>query len=180
MLTATPTPKWELLEYGNPIRCVLVVNWLTSLLNPNNDPIVQSVDINTKSTSYAGAAGASAKDQPKVNSNFRTLVVDPVFDGVNISIPYKVVEKVSTSFEHTPYGYFIRKRMVFPVVEYYARNNCVGIKRLHDDPTVTATKLMLLVYKLLLSVFRVNAAITKLQLLKRLRLLEDFLLSEKG
>ncbi|GKE31984.1 hypothetical protein Tco_1451306, partial [Tanacetum coccineum] len=46
------------------------------------------------STSYAGAAGASAKDQPKVNSNFRHLVADPVFDGVNIYIPRKVVEKV--------------------------------------------------------------------------------------
>ncbi|GKB98352.1 hypothetical protein Tco_0984489, partial [Tanacetum coccineum] len=58
-----------------------------------SDPIVQSVGINTKSTFYAGAEGASAKDQPKVNSNFRTLVADPVFDGVNISIPRKVVEK---------------------------------------------------------------------------------------
>ncbi|GKG07793.1 zinc knuckle CX2CX4HX4C containing protein, partial [Tanacetum coccineum] len=91
-----------------------------------SDPIVQSVDINTKSTSYAGAAGASAKDQPKVNSNF------PVFDGVNISIPHKIVEKVSTRFEHTLYGYFIRKRMAFPVVEYYARNNWAkhGMKRI--------------------------------------------------
>ncbi|GJR71526.1 zinc knuckle CX2CX4HX4C containing protein [Tanacetum coccineum] len=97
-----------------------------------NDPIVQSVDINTKSTSYAGAAGASAKDQPKVNSNFRHLVADPVFDGVNISIPRKVVEKVSTRFEHTLYGYFIGKRMAFPVVEYYARNNWAkhGLKRI--------------------------------------------------
>ncbi|GJU18482.1 zinc knuckle CX2CX4HX4C containing protein [Tanacetum coccineum] len=58
-----------------------------------SDPIIQSVDINTKSTSYAGVAGASAKDQLKVNSNFRTLVANPVFDGVNISIPFKVVEK---------------------------------------------------------------------------------------
>ncbi|GKC42313.1 hypothetical protein Tco_1060035 [Tanacetum coccineum] len=57
-----------------------------------SDPIVQSVDIN-KSTSYAGVAGGSAKDQPNVNSNFRTLVADPLFDGVNISIPRKVVEK---------------------------------------------------------------------------------------
>ncbi|GJY54706.1 zinc knuckle CX2CX4HX4C containing protein [Tanacetum coccineum] len=57
-----------------------------------SDPIVQSVDINTKSTSYAGAAGASAKDQSKVHSNFCTLVADPVFDGVNISIPHKVVK----------------------------------------------------------------------------------------
>ncbi|GJY41072.1 zinc knuckle CX2CX4HX4C containing protein [Tanacetum coccineum] len=79
-----------------------------------NDPIVQSVDINTKSTSYAG------------------VVADPVLDGVNISIPRKVVEKVSTRFEHTLYGYFIEKRMAFPVVEYYARNNWAkhGLKRI--------------------------------------------------
>nr|GEV52449.1 zinc knuckle CX2CX4HX4C [Tanacetum cinerariifolium] len=58
-----------------------------------SDPIIQSVDINTKSTSYAGAAGASTMTQPQVNSNFRPLVADPVFNGVNISIPHKVVEK---------------------------------------------------------------------------------------
>ncbi|GJX14705.1 hypothetical protein Tco_0206463 [Tanacetum coccineum] len=83
-----------------------------------SDPIVQSVDIN-KSTSYVGVAGGSAKDQPNVNSNFRTLVGDPVFDGVNISIPRKVVEKVNTRFEHTLYGYFMERRMAF-VVTYYA------------------------------------------------------------
>nr|GEU87339.1 zinc knuckle CX2CX4HX4C [Tanacetum cinerariifolium] len=58
-----------------------------------------SVDINTKSTSYAGAAGASAKDQPKVNFNFHTLVADPVFDGVNISIPHKIVKKDHDEFQ---------------------------------------------------------------------------------
>ncbi|GJV61155.1 zinc knuckle CX2CX4HX4C containing protein [Tanacetum coccineum] len=78
------------------------------------------------------ALGASAKDQPKVNSNFRTLVANLVFDGVNIYIPRKVVKKVSTRFEHTIYGYFIGKRMAFPVVEYYAGNNWVkhGLKRI--------------------------------------------------
>nr|GEU90204.1 zinc knuckle CX2CX4HX4C [Tanacetum cinerariifolium] len=86
-----------------------------------SDPIMQSVDINTKS--YAGVAGVSAKEQPKVSSNFRILVANPVFDGVNIFIPRKVVEKVSTRLEHTLYGYFIGKRMAFLVVEYYARNN---------------------------------------------------------
>ncbi|GJT62467.1 zinc knuckle CX2CX4HX4C containing protein [Tanacetum coccineum] len=97
-----------------------------------SDPIVQSADINTKSTSYAGAAGAVTKDQPKVTSNFRPLVADPVFNGVNISIPRKVVQKVSTRFEHTLYGYFIGKRLAFPVVEYYARNNWGkhGLKRI--------------------------------------------------
>nr|GEU57591.1 putative nuclease HARBI1 [Tanacetum cinerariifolium] len=89
------------------------------------DPIVQVVDINTKSTFYDRAAGASAKELPNVNSNFRPLVVDPVFDEVNIYIPRKVIEKVSKRFEHTLYGYFIEKRMSFLVVEYYARNNWV-------------------------------------------------------
>ncbi|GJU94548.1 zinc knuckle CX2CX4HX4C containing protein [Tanacetum coccineum] len=68
-------------------------------------------------------AGASTMAQPQVNSNFRPLVVDPVFNGVNISIPYKVVEKVGARLEHTLYGYFIGKRLAFSVVEYYARNN---------------------------------------------------------
>ncbi|GKA29947.1 hypothetical protein Tco_0716192 [Tanacetum coccineum] len=61
-----------------------------------SDPIVQSVDIN-KSTSYVGVAGGSAKDQPNVNSNFRTLVADPVFDGVNNLFPRKLLKMLSNS-----------------------------------------------------------------------------------
>nr|GEW36579.1 zinc knuckle CX2CX4HX4C [Tanacetum cinerariifolium] len=64
---------------------------LPDMVSPS-DPIVRSVDINTKPKSYAGAAGESAKDQPTV-SNFRPLVADLVFDGVNIAIPHKVIEK---------------------------------------------------------------------------------------
>nr|GEV66318.1 hypothetical protein [Tanacetum cinerariifolium] len=43
-----------------------------------NDHIMQSVNINTKATSYARVAGASAKDQTKVSSNFHPLMVDHV------------------------------------------------------------------------------------------------------
>ncbi|GJS64131.1 hypothetical protein Tco_0678695 [Tanacetum coccineum] len=53
----------------------------------------------------------------------------------------------------------------------------VGIKSLLE---VTAAKLMLLVYKLLLLVLKVNAASTKVTTAQRLRLLKEFLLSEKG
>ncbi|GKC00252.1 zinc knuckle CX2CX4HX4C containing protein, partial [Tanacetum coccineum] len=113
--------------------CILhfINDSIPSKVTPS-DPIMQSVDINTKSTSYAGAAGTTAKNQPKVTSNFHPLMADPVFDGVNIYIPCKVVEKVSTCFEHTLCGYFIGKRMAFPVVKYYARNNWVkhGLKRI--------------------------------------------------
>ncbi|GKA66462.1 hypothetical protein Tco_0766270 [Tanacetum coccineum] len=70
------------------------------------------------------------------------------------------------------------KTMFDPHVEDQGR--IVGIKSFLMLFEVTAAQLMLLVYKLLLSMFRVNAAIIKLQLLKRLRLLEDFLLSKKG
>nr|GEV88248.1 zinc knuckle CX2CX4HX4C [Tanacetum cinerariifolium] len=97
-----------------------------------SDPIAKSVDIYEKPRSFVEAAGASAKDQPKIHSNFHSLVGDLVFDGVNIFIPRKVIKKVSTRFEHTLYGYFIGKRMAFSVVEYYARSNWVkhGLNRI--------------------------------------------------
>nr|GEW54876.1 hypothetical protein [Tanacetum cinerariifolium] len=75
---------------------------ICNLIQANNTNVeipCKSVDINTKSTSYAGAAGVSVKDQPKVDSNFRSLVADPIFDGVNISIPRKVVKKVKHRLE---------------------------------------------------------------------------------
>ncbi|GJU12787.1 hypothetical protein Tco_1135183 [Tanacetum coccineum] len=104
---------------------------LDSLLSDDNDitrekpsdPIVQSVDINPTPTSYAEATGASTIGQVKVHSNLCTLVAEPICDGVNISIPRKVVEKVSLRFEHTLYGYFIGKRIAFSVVEYFVQNN---------------------------------------------------------
>nr|GEX26985.1 zinc knuckle CX2CX4HX4C [Tanacetum cinerariifolium] len=78
-----------------------------------SDSIVQSVDINTKSASYYGASGASAKDQPKFNSNFCTLVVDLVFDGVNISIPRKVVKKESLGKTWAEIDYDEFQRLIF-------------------------------------------------------------------
>ncbi|GJS91495.1 sodium/hydrogen exchanger 6 [Tanacetum coccineum] len=93
--------------------------------------IIRSVEVNAKLTSYVSAANASV-NQPKEQVNFRSMVADKVFDGVNISIPRKVVEKVSLRFENTLYGYFIGKRMAFPVVEYFVKNNWAkyGLKRI--------------------------------------------------
>nr|GEV33599.1 zinc finger, CCHC-type [Tanacetum cinerariifolium] len=64
----------------------IICNWWDTLLNMQNS--APTIDDNV--------SGASAKDQPKVNSNFHHLVVDPIFDGVNISIPCKVVKKVNS------------------------------------------------------------------------------------
>ncbi|GJS59128.1 ribonuclease H-like domain-containing protein [Tanacetum coccineum] len=59
----------------------------------------------------------------------------------------------------------------------YKENSTVGIKSLLE---VTADKLMLLVYNLLLLVFRVNAASTKVTTAQRLRLLKEFLLEVRS
>nr|GEX30127.1 hypothetical protein [Tanacetum cinerariifolium] len=42
----------------------------------SSDPVVSK---STKPTSYVGVAGANAKDQPKVSSNFLPLVADSIF-----------------------------------------------------------------------------------------------------
>ncbi|GJS21071.1 zinc knuckle CX2CX4HX4C containing protein [Tanacetum coccineum] len=56
-------------------------------------PLNSLKDIDEFTKDLKVAAGASAKNQPKVNYNFHHLIADPVFDGVNISIPRKVVKR---------------------------------------------------------------------------------------
>ena len=80
-------------------------------------PIVQSSDINSQPKSYVTAASVAQSAPTKGKSNFRPLKVDNVFNGVDVSIPRKVVEMISTKFEHTLYGYFVGKRIAFSVVE---------------------------------------------------------------
>nr|GEV69561.1 hypothetical protein [Tanacetum cinerariifolium] len=93
--------KHEIIPKGAPI----VDDYISTKASPNtddnlsskdspSDPIMQSVDNNTKSTSYIGAAGASAMAQPQVNFKLSPLVADLIFNSVNISIPQKVVKKV--------------------------------------------------------------------------------------
>ena len=74
---------------------------------------------------------------PNANVEVNTLststsVDEAVCEGVNVSIPRRVVEKVNARLEHTLYGYFIGNRMAFPVVEYYVRNNWAkyGLKKI--------------------------------------------------
>ncbi|GJS80586.1 zinc knuckle CX2CX4HX4C containing protein [Tanacetum coccineum] len=91
--------------------------------NSPNDSIVQFVDIHDKPSSYVGAAEGSKLEPSKLKANFRSLFSKKLCEGANFSIPRKVVETVSTRFVNTLYGYFIGKRIAFPVVEYYVRNN---------------------------------------------------------
>ncbi|PWA82953.1 zinc knuckle CX2CX4HX4C [Artemisia annua] len=70
-------------------------------------------------TSYASATSNEPKQH---TSNFRRLECNMKANGVDLSIPMKVVEEVNTRFENTLYGYFLGQRLAFPVVDYYVRN----------------------------------------------------------
>ncbi|GKA32660.1 RNA-directed DNA polymerase, eukaryota, reverse transcriptase zinc-binding domain protein [Tanacetum coccineum] len=80
------------------------------------EPIVQAATIGTKSSSYAGVASnmssSSANSEPY---KFNFTKVDNVFEGVDISMPRRVVKNVSTRYENTLYVYFIGKRISFPL-----------------------------------------------------------------
>nr|GEW53602.1 reverse transcriptase domain-containing protein [Tanacetum cinerariifolium] len=56
-------------------------------------------------------------------------------DKPTLAIPLSVVEEVSARFSNTLYGYFIGKRLVFPLVENYVKNNWTkfGLKRVMLD-----------------------------------------------
>ncbi|GKA88788.1 hypothetical protein Tco_0810552 [Tanacetum coccineum] len=57
--------------------------------------------------------------------------------GAAVAIPYEAVEEISSRFSNTLYGFFIGKRLAFPLVENYVKNTWAkyGLKRiqLHDD-----------------------------------------------
>lgn len=41
---------------------------------------------------------------------------------MDLFVPMKVVEEINSRFENTLYGYFLGKRVAFPVVDYYVHN----------------------------------------------------------
>ncbi|GKD18059.1 zinc knuckle CX2CX4HX4C containing protein [Tanacetum coccineum] len=92
-------------------------------IHVDESPIVQSIIVQDMPNSYAGAAGGLKPVPSKSKAKFRSLFLENLCEGASFSIPKKVVEMVSTRFANTLYGYFIGKRMAFPVVEYYVWNN---------------------------------------------------------
>ncbi|XP_022040487.1 uncharacterized protein LOC110943037 [Helianthus annuus] len=53
-------------------------------------------------------------------------------DGADVVIPLSSVKQVTDRYANTLYGYFLGKRLAFPVVDYFAKNNWVkyGLSRL--------------------------------------------------
>ncbi|GKE24344.1 hypothetical protein Tco_1435856 [Tanacetum coccineum] len=91
------------------------------VLHIDESPIVHSVSIQDMPSTSISATSVSVSEPSKPKANFRSLFLKNVCNGAEFSIPRKVVETVSTQLDNTLYGYFISKRIVFLVVEYYAR-----------------------------------------------------------
>ncbi|GJW46208.1 zinc knuckle CX2CX4HX4C containing protein [Tanacetum coccineum] len=101
--------------------------------------ICNSIKVDRNNADVIPCKVSYADDSINLNVDESTIPSDPIVQSVDINkstsyagVAGGIVEKVSTRFEHTLYGYFIGKRMAFPVVEYYARNNWAkhGLKRI--------------------------------------------------
>ncbi|GJW39766.1 zinc knuckle CX2CX4HX4C containing protein [Tanacetum coccineum] len=66
---------------------------------------------------------ASMFKNPSVSKAARLNVMkSDVVPGATVAIPLAEVEQISQRFENTLYGYFIGKRLAFPLVENYVKN----------------------------------------------------------
>nr|GEX80228.1 hypothetical protein [Tanacetum cinerariifolium] len=100
-----------------------VVNDCPPIMNYEDVLIIQDASIRVETSSYADVASSKQPTSLKgESSKFNFIKIDNVFKGVELSIPRRVVENVSTRFENTLYRYFIRNQLAFLVVEYFVKN----------------------------------------------------------
>ncbi|KAJ0955350.1 hypothetical protein HanPSC8_Chr01g0001871 [Helianthus annuus] len=79
--------------------------------------------------SYANVLQARKEE---VRVNFRKMESDEVLEGAEVVIPLASVKQVTERFSNTLYGYFLGKRLAFPVVDYFVKQNWkkYGLNRL--------------------------------------------------
>ncbi|GJY06273.1 hypothetical protein Tco_0373327 [Tanacetum coccineum] len=96
---------------------------------PGNSPGV--------SNSYANATG-----KPNRKSvNFRTLFT-PGGNGVDVVVPVEYIKAISERFANTAYGFFLGKRVAYPVVANYVKNTWskYGLVKLYVVPVIAFSK----------------------------------------
>ncbi|GJV54641.1 zinc knuckle CX2CX4HX4C containing protein [Tanacetum coccineum] len=90
--------------------------------------------INKGGNSFASVL--QAKSNKKV-VKIQELRNENIVEGAAVAIPFEAMEEVKSRFSNTLYGFFIGKRLVFPLVENYVKNTWAkyGLKRIqfHDD-----------------------------------------------
>nr|GFD01778.1 zinc knuckle CX2CX4HX4C [Tanacetum cinerariifolium] len=90
------------------------------------DPVGKSGDHIEKTASSNVLCSCSdkifgAKSNKKV-VKIQELRNENVVEGDTIEIPFEAVEEVKSRFSNTLYGFFIGKRLTFPLVENYVKN----------------------------------------------------------
>ncbi|KAJ0838662.1 hypothetical protein HanPSC8_Chr14g0597401 [Helianthus annuus] len=77
-------------------------------------------------------AKVAANSKEAVKVNFRALESNESVEGADVVIPLSSVKQVTDRYANTLYGYFLGKRLAFPVVDFFAKNNWVkyGLTRL--------------------------------------------------
>ena len=78
-------------------------------------------------TNLPGSATTSFADMFKDKTHKKIVKISEMrneqyVEGANVAIPSEAVDEVRSRFANTLYGYFIGKRLVFPIVENYVRN----------------------------------------------------------
>lgn len=106
---------------------------ISSILSSFDDTI-KNIEANKSGNSFASVL--QAKSYKKV-VKIQELRNKNVVEGAAVAIPFEAVEEVKSRFSNTLYGFFIGKRLAFPLVENYVKNTWAkyGLKRvqLHDD-----------------------------------------------
>ncbi|GJT77575.1 zinc knuckle CX2CX4HX4C containing protein [Tanacetum coccineum] len=74
-------------------------------------------DNNSQGTTNSDIGASNAK-----SVHLSWMSNDDVIAGADIAIPLAAVQEIRNQFANTLYGYFIRKRLAFHIVEAYARN----------------------------------------------------------
>lgn len=127
--------KHDVIEqmFGVSFKSVSDLDLFSRELDEGKHPIWTTLDSGTRSQFTEAMCGIFEAFKLDMQANAtNSLVAETVCEGVNVSIPRRVVEKVSTRLGYTLYGYFIGYRIAFPVVEYYVRNNWAkyGLKKI--------------------------------------------------
>ncbi|GKC22106.1 ATP-dependent DNA helicase PIF1-like protein [Tanacetum coccineum] len=96
-------------------------------------------DDQSKASTKAHSSFASVLQKPQAKATVKITKMSnsEVVEGARVAIPMAAVEEVSSRFQNTLYGFFIGKRLSFPLVENYVKNTWAkhGLKRvmLDDD-----------------------------------------------
>ncbi|GJR10705.1 RNA-directed DNA polymerase, eukaryota, reverse transcriptase zinc-binding domain protein [Tanacetum coccineum] len=115
----------------------------SSIMKDVNDNVVKNDGEAAAKISFASIL----QNQPsKKTVKITKLYNNEVVEGAAIAIPLAAVEEVSSRFTNTLYGYFIGKRLAFPLVENYVKNTWAkkdGMEsvKLHHVPIVAYSEI---------------------------------------